>query len=195
MSKLPPFSFAQRGYSIIRPQPKPSPLAKEIEGADELTLAALADLQALIEAKGDQVSIVRGDGIDFFGAVVVADPPSAIVLWDEKYRKLIWLRRDQTRMRGWPSYLSRKMLGRGLPEFELGSEWRVSRFEGVLFYECEHSPKLLKCQSPIAERFAERYNSDPPTPTPKLKKTKKSDDDDEGNIAHALRPHIEEFTP
>ncbi len=193
MSKLPPFSFAQRGYSIIRPQPKPSPDAKELEGADTATLAALAELKSLIEAKGDGVNIANGIGKEFNG-VVIAELLDTVVFWDDRNRRLLWLPREQARMRVWPSYLVDRMLGRGIPELESGSEWRVSRYNGILFFECQHAPRLLKSISPIAQRFAERYNAETTAPAPKLKKTKRSEDD-EGNIAHAMRPHIGEFTP
>jgi hypothetical protein len=188
MSKLPPFSLSQKAYSIIRPAPATSPVAKELVGADELTLAMLADLLARIEAAGDKATIIRAIG-DFRG-VIVAAHEAAFVLWDKDQRRLIWMFRDQVHGRDWPSLVSAKLLGH-LPELELGSDWRFELCNGEYVGVCQHSPWLHKSISPEAQRFAERYNNERPAPVPKLKKTKT---DDEGTLTHALRPHAEELS-
>jgi hypothetical protein len=166
-------------------------MSKELEGADELTISMLADLRSRIEATGDQVKIIRASGN--FRGVIVAAHESALVFWDEENRRLVWMYRTQVFSREWPSLVALKLLGQP-PEFEQGSEWRFELYDGQYVGECRHSPWLNNCMSPRAQRFAERYNAGPPTPSPKLKKAKKSDDD-EGNFVHALRPRIEEFAP
>lgn len=193
MSKLPRFSFCPSGYSIIRPDPKPVPETKELVGASDQTLAALAELRSLIESKGDKVSISNGVGKVFCG-VVVALNATAVVFWDEQNRCLYWVALESANMRCWPSYLEDKMLFRGGPDFELGGEWRVSLFDGTQFFDCKHTKKLHQSNCPAAQRFAERYTSGQPATAPKLKKAKNADDD-EGNMGHALRPSSEGFAP
>lgn len=164
-------------------------MSTELEGADSLTLSMLLDLWARIEAKNDQVKIVRATG--WFRGVIVAAHAAAFVVWNHEHRQLIWLRHEQVHGRDWPSLISHKLLGHP-PDLEIGSEWIFDLHEGHYFGVCQYSPWLLKSISPIAQRFAERYNdNERPAPIPKLKKAKS---DDEGTLTHALRPHPEEFS-